>query len=37
MLTNSESLGFELTGFPREIQMFHLGDTEKRVHAFLGT
>lgn len=36
MITNSESVGFELVGFPRRIQMFHPEDTKKKVLAFPG-
>lgn len=37
MLTNSESLGFELIEFPRGIQVFHSGAREKKILAFPGT
>lgn len=36
MLTNSESLGFELMGFPKGIQMFRSGVMEKKVLTFPG-
>ena len=35
-ITDSESLSFELVGFPRGIQMFHPRDMEKKVRAFPG-